>query len=163
MTTVDPQRRKMLMAAGAAATVGLAGCSGDGDGGDDDGDGDDSGSPETVSDVPEEVDGYLGDNNANGYEGELVDYRGESEATVDVGPGGNFRFGPAAVIVDSGTTVQWEWQSSGHSVTSTDDLFDSGIQNEGDEFSYTFEETGNFMYYCIPHQGNGHHGAVVVE
>lgn len=161
MTEFDPDRRKVLMASGAALTVGLAGCTG---GGDDDGDSDDNGdmTPE------EEVDSYLNDNDANGYSStdDIVDETGSDSLTIDVGPGGNFRFDPAAVRIDSGTTITWEWQSDGHSVEQTDsdlDFEDADIQNEGATHEHTFDSSGVFLYQCGPHSANGHHGGIIIE
>ncbi len=48
------------------------------------------------------------------------------------------------------TTVVWtNMESIGHSITS--DLFDSGIISKGQTFSYTFNVSGNYGYYCKPH------------
>lgn len=158
----DTDRRTFLLSAGAAAaTVAIAGCSGggDGDGGDDGGDDGGNGGS-----VPGEVDDWMSD--ANNYDGSAADMTGESEVTIDVGPGGEFQFDPAAVRIDSGTTVLWQWQSGGHSVQSEStpgDSFNSEIQDEGAEFEQTFDSAGNVLYFCLPHQANGHLGALIVE
>ena len=38
-----------------------------------------------------------------------------------------------------------------HTVTAADGSFDSGFLNEGDTFSYTFDEPGEYEYFCSPH------------
>ena len=99
-----------------------------------------------------------------------VDRRGQSEVTVQVGTegnGGNFAFSPAAVRVDPGTTVIWEWtgQGSSHNVVSEDEeySYESDLATEaGFTFEHTFEEEGVSRYYCTPHRSLGMKGAVVV-
>lgn len=57
------------------------------------------------------------------------------------------------LTVKAGTTVTWSNDDPGiiHTVTSADGLFDSGFLNEGGTWSYTFEEPGEFEYFCSPH------------
>lgn len=51
-----------------------------------------------------------------------------------------------------GTTVTWTNQDPIiHTVTAVDGSFDSGFMREGETWSYTFEETGEFEYLCTPH------------
>ena len=104
------------------------------------------------------------------YDG-VVDRRGQSEVTVTVGAagnGGNFAFGPAAIRVDPGTTVIWEWngQGGGHNVVAeegTDYSYESELVSEaGFTFEHTFEQEGISKYYCVPHRSLGMKGAVVV-
>ena len=38
-----------------------------------------------------------------------------------------------------------------HTVTAADGSFDSGFLEEGDTWSYTFEEVGEYEYFCVPH------------
>jgi halocyanin-like protein len=124
-----------------------------------DGDGGDGG-------VDEEVDEYLSD--VENYDG-VTDETGSDEVTVQVGAegnGGNFAFEPAAVQVSPGTDVVWEWtgEGGGHNVVHEDGEFGSELQEEeGATFTYTFEEAGNFLYYCEPHRGVGMKGAVIVQ
>jgi halocyanin-like protein len=99
----------------------------------------------------------------------VVDETGSGEVTVTVGSsanGGNFGFGPAAVRVDTGTTVVWEWNGKGgsHNVAADAGVFESELVSEdGHTFSHTFEETGTVRYACTPHETVGMKGAVVVE
>jgi plastocyanin len=57
------------------------------------------------------------------------------------------------LTVKAGTTVTWTNDDPGmiHTVTSVDGLFDSGFLDEGATWSYTFEEAGEFEYFCGPH------------
>ena len=80
-------------------------------------------------------------------------------ATVDVAvaDGGLF-FTPSSVTIQPGDTVRWTFSSSGHSTTSgspgmPNNLWDSGIRNQGAVFNHTFPSAGTFPYYCIPHGG----------
>ena len=74
---------------------------------------------------------------------------------VQVGAGG-LKFTPQNVTIQVGDTVQWTWAASGHSSTSgtpgsPDGMWDSGIQNIGFVFSFTFTTAGTFNYFCMPH------------
>jgi len=101
---------------------------------------------------------------------ETVDETGNSEVTVQVGAqanGGAYGFSPAAVHVDNGTTVKFEWTGEGgtHNVISDGDgPLDSGsaVDTSGVEYEYTFEEDGIYKYYCVPHEALGMKGAIVV-
>ena len=187
MSRIDRDRRKFLAAGSTAAAISLAGCSsvllnrigGDGDGGEDGGDGGDGGGgggggTSRGENVPEAVHSYLtnvGSSGAALYEGEAEDMTGSSEVTVEVGAGDNgLAFGPPVILVDTGTTVVWEWTGNGggHNVVSTDESatsFDSGetVSSAGTTFSQTFDSSGNQMYYCSPHQAVGMAGAVIVQ
>ncbi len=106
--------------------------------------------------------GYLDD--ANNFD-ETADQTGNDEVTVDVGAGGDgLAFGPAAVHVDNGATVVWEWTGEGgaHNVVSEDGVFESGSPVEEGTYEYTFEEDGIYNYYCQPHKGQGMKGSIVV-
>lgn len=67
-------------------------------------------------------------------------------------------YSPGNLEIEAGTTVTWTNQSSmTHTVTSgsdrtADGTFDSGNLSQGDTFSYTFNEVGEFDYFCIPHE-----------
>jgi plastocyanin/6-phosphogluconolactonase (cycloisomerase 2 family) len=74
---------------------------------------------------------------------------------VQVGQGGQ-RFTPANITIAPGDTVEWVWAGNGHSTTSgtpgnPDGKWDSGVQNNGFTFSFTFSTAGSFPYYCSPH------------
>lgn len=67
-------------------------------------------------------------------------------------------FTPSDLTVQVGRAVKWINQSDLiHTVTSgtpdnPNDLFDSGNISPDGVFSYTFNQTGTFNYFCIPHQ-----------
>ncbi len=99
-----------------------------------------------------------------GYDGEIVDGRGESEVAVAVGAGAGFAFDPPALRVDPGTTITWEWTGEGgpHNVVGENRGFTSGEPVERTTYERTFEEPGVVLYFCHPHQATGMRGAVVV-
>ena len=105
--------------------------------------------------------------NVSNYDG-VADRTGQSEVTVEVGAqgnGGGFAFGPAAVRVDPGTTVVWEWTGKGgvHNVADEAGSFTSEYSDEaGYTFSHTFDAEGVALYSCVPHKAMGMKGAVVV-
>ncbi len=95
-----------------------------------------------------------------------VDWTGRDEVTVRVGTGNyGYQYSPAAIRVDEGTTVVWEWTGEGgpHDVVATDERFESdNHRRAGATFEYTFEETGVCTYFCRPHEAVGMKGAVDV-
>lgn len=69
-------------------------------------------------------------------------------------------YDPAEIAIPAGTTVLWFNDDSlqPHTVTSgspegenSGDLFDSGFMSEGSFFQHTFEEPGDYAYYCQFH------------
>ena len=104
------------------------------------------------------------------YDG-VVDETGSDEVTVEVGVEANdgpYGFGPAAVRVDPGTTVNFEWVSNTHNVVVESQPDGAGwsgdeeINNEGYSYSHTFETEGVYTYFCQPHRAMEMKGAVVV-
>jgi plastocyanin len=91
----------------------------------------------------------------------LIGYPKLADAmTVDVtvAPNGELVFSPSSVTIHPGDTVRWTWSQSFHSSTSgipgaANGIWNSGILNQGAHFSHTFNSTGTFPYYCIPHGG----------
>ena len=68
------------------------------------------------------------------------------------------------VIVGYNNTVLWtndEEVDVAHTVTSDDDVFDSGLFGKGMSWNYTFTREGTFRYHCIPHPWMK--GSVTVE
>lgn len=57
------------------------------------------------------------------------------------------------LTVKVGTTVTWTNDDPGqmHTVTDVDGAFDSGFFETGESWSHTFDEVGEFEYYCLPH------------
>lgn len=86
-------------------------------------------------------------------------------------------FEPKEITVAAGTKVVWmQIGDQPHSVTANDESFDSApdcgpidtdrCDGEGDTFSFTFEEPGEYPYYCRVHglpSGRGMTGTVTVE
>jgi len=123
-----------------------------------------SGTSESATAGDSPIDRYLSD--ANNYEGTVVDLTGEDEVTVEVGTRSpEYAFDPAAIRIDQGTTVTWEWVDDGaHTITHENGEFDADVlDGEGTTFNYTFEESGTYRYYCEPHKALGMKGALVVE
>ena len=176
MTSYDLSRRQVLRFAGAAAAAGtIAGCSaapgsssdsGGGSGGDSDGEQ----TPTPTSDDGSESAG------------------GEWTKTDTVDMNDELAYAPKQVQVEAGTTVTFENVGSiGHTVTAYEDeipdgatYFASGeFESEqaakdgyssgqegnvpaGESWEHTFETTGTYEYYCIPHEMNGMVGSVKV-
>jgi halocyanin-like protein len=106
--------------------------------------------------------GYLSD--ANNFGGSVTDMRGQSDVTVNVGAGDGLAYGPAAVHIENGATITWEWTGEGgsHNVVNEEGTFDSGSTQASGTYEFTFEEDGIYQYYCTPHKGSGMKGVVVV-
>ena len=103
--------------------------------------------------------------NVDNHDGE-VDRTGQSEVAVAVGADDGFAFEPAAIRVDAGTTVVWEWTGEGgrHNVVERDGAFESEYHEDaGATFEHEFEDAGLFPYYCAPHREMGMKGGVRVE
>jgi plastocyanin len=84
---------------------------------------------------------------------------------VTVGMEDNF-FDKADITIEPGTTVTWVQRGQyGHTTTSYDGLWDSGLIEGGTEgtYSYTFEEPGTYEYFCRPHEEVGMVGTVTVS
>lgn len=100
-----------------------------------------------------------------------VDATGRDEIRVEVGgaatgqsgQSGQFVFEPAAVRIDPGTTVVWEWIGDGedHTVTAADGSYESdSLRAAGSVFALTFDGDGISRYRCETHDGM--RGAIVV-
>ena len=93
---------------------------------------------------------------------------GGSANKVTVG-GSGLTFTPSTLTIKAGQTVEWDWASSGHSVTSGDSTkctadgkFDSTVKSSGFTFTQTFATPGTFTYFCTPHCGAGMKGTITV-
>ncbi|MFC7132417.1 MULTISPECIES: halocyanin domain-containing protein [Salinibaculum] len=172
-------RRALLRTTGAVVLAGtVAGCSG-GDSPSGDG-GDQSTATDTPTNTPTatatetstesggtSIEEFL--SNTGNFDG-IQDETGSSSVDVEVGTQGNvayYAFSPAAIRIDQGTTVTWTWtgQGSQHNVVAVEGGdFESELKSEaGATFEHTFEEPGTVLYVCVPHEGTGMKGAVVVE
>jgi len=115
------------------------------------------------------VDDWLSD--AGNYDGTVADRTGEDAVTVRVGAkrnGGPYAFDPPAVRVDKGTSVTFSWVSDTHTVTVQSQPEGANwqghdaIEQSGFSFEHTFETSGTYAYYCIPHESLGMKGAIEV-
>jgi halocyanin-like protein len=98
---------------------------------------------------------------AIGQDGEATNLTGQDEVTVEVGAGGSgFKFNPADVVVDEGTTVRWVWTGRGgqHNVVESDGeeplgnaSFESELADGDNEFTHTFNQPGSYDYVCAVH------------
>ncbi|AEH61175.1 PKD domain containing protein [Methanosalsum zhilinae DSM 4017] len=71
-----------------------------------------------------------------------------------------FEYNPSELTIYENDTVIWiNMDAETHTVTA--DEFDSGDLQDGDSFSYTFNETGTYDYMCIYHPQM--QGTVIVE
>jgi len=69
------------------------------------------------------------------------------------------KFESKEITVKVGTTVTWMMNASfPHTVTADDGTFDSGRMGNGETFTFTFEQAGEFPYYCSLHGGPGGSG-----
>jgi plastocyanin len=162
----NPTRRRFVATGGAAALgIALAGCSSDSG----------SGTPTPGSDGTP-----TGESDGSGGS--------DWTETSTVEMNDELAYAPKRIQVSAGTEVTWENVGSiGHTVTAYEsDIpdgatyfasggFDSeqaakdGYSNgqegnvpEGESYSHTFETTGTYEYYCVPHEMNGMVGFVKV-
>lgn len=148
------KRTRRAVLRGATAGLGLIGTAG-------------AATAQTGDGTSDEVD-YAGwFSNVSNFEG-TVDRTGQESVSVEVGVEGNtdyFAFGPPAIRVDPGTTVEWQWTGRGgsHNVVDVDGSFESQLTGEtGATFTHTFDSAGVYRYYCGPHRTFGMKGAIVV-
>jgi plastocyanin len=72
-----------------------------------------------------------------------------AQANVNIS---GFAFVPSTLTVSVGTTVTWTNKDSvTHTVTSNDNLFNSGDLAPNATFEFTFNQKGTFGYHCIIH------------
>jgi plastocyanin len=64
----------------------------------------------------------------------------------------DFAFQPSTLTVSAGTTVTWiNRDGTNHPVASDTGVFSSGTLNQGESYSYTFNQTGSYPYHCTVH------------
>ncbi|NUE01593.1 halocyanin domain-containing protein [Halorubraceae archaeon YAN] len=135
---------------------------GDSDDADESENGDGEEDVELVDEEPD-YDGWFDD--VDNYDGTL-DFTGEDTVEVVVGAGDDgLLYDPAAIEIDAGTTVVFEWTGNGgdHNVAASDDSFESElVGDEGHTFEHTFDDEGTYTYLCTPHEALGMKGAVNV-
>lgn len=179
---MDSQRRRaILRTAGIVLGGAIAGCSGsettDDEPTDDEteqpGDGTEQteGTPTATPDdgTPSQpsVDEFLAE--TSNYDS-IEDVTGTDTVAVQVGVeanGANFGFSPPAIRIDRGTSVTWTWTGQGgiHNVAVRygTDFRSEQTAESGHTVTESFDESGTVLYVCIPHEGTGMKGAIVVE
>lgn len=104
--------------------------------------------------------------------------RGKARLIKMGGKKGELVFNPDRLRIEPGETVRWVVEATGHSTTAYHpqnhplyrsripegaQAWDSGVLfNKGDSFEHTFTVEGVYHYYCIPHEGAGMVGAILV-
>ena len=64
----------------------------------------------------------------------------------------NFSFGPQELTVSAGTTVTWTNRDDiPHTVVSTEKFFKSKVLDTDEKFSFKFDKTGTYPYFCSIH------------
>jgi plastocyanin len=130
---------RLLLAVLAAGALVLSACSDDSDS--------DSGSSDSGSD---------GDSGSSDEPADGGTASGDAVTIVD------FAFEPGDVTVAAGTTVTFTNEDGAtHTATGDDDVFDTGELDEGATADVTFDEAGEFAYFCNIH--NYMTGTVTVE
>ena len=90
---------------------------------------------------------------------------------------GDYEFVPSSLTIKQGDSVKWVLIEKEHEVASgtvivgpdgregvPDGIWDSGTLRETKEsFTYTFNSTGTFLYYCDAHLDQGMIGSITVE
>jgi plastocyanin len=101
-----------------------------------------------------------------------------SDAAVEVNMTNSLAFQPDAVRIKAGETVEWRNRSLfTHTVTDDparakdagDAQLPEGAQSfsaqvgPGEIYRHIFTVPGTYRYFCMPHEGWGMHGQVIVE
>lgn len=73
----------------------------------------------------------------------------------------NFAFSPQEITVKVGTTVTWINRETDHDVVSDTGEFKSPVLANGENFTHTFTEAGEYPYICGLHPSMT--GKVIVE
>lgn len=100
---------------------------------------------------------------------DALDLTGERHVDVTVGLDNENVFDPQEVRVSQGAMVHWTADSSGHTVTPTDQPSDAAWDGAtdpldgGQEYEFTFEVPGEYEYVCEPHEDSDMTGVVYVE
>ena len=73
-------------------------------------------------------------------------------------------YGQDVAKIDVGQTITWTPDSKGHNVqfVSVPEGVEKVKSKLSKEFSYTFEQEGDYLYVCTPHASMGMIGGVVV-
>ena len=65
----------------------------------------------------------------------------------------NFAYSPSEIIIKKGDSVTWKnYDSVEHTVTSDiGDFLNSELFGQGESYTMTFTEAGDYNYHCTPH------------
>jgi len=173
------RRRTILLSAAGVASIGLAGCSNDPTGTET------AASPteDTVDETPtatEEAtptatttDEPTATSTPTASPTATPTDRPDVAAEVIVAPDRSLTFSPDVVEIAVGETVRWLWEGTGHNVKprstpsgtewSGTPGSDSETYDQGYVHTHTFEVAGTYEYVCVPHEGAGMTGTVVVN
>lgn len=130
--------------------------------------------------VPVTLSRYFGSGGADGGDAQRAEGPGEAgDVAAEVGMTNQLAFTPDTVRIEVGETVRWRNSSDLiHTVTADPDkasdsgnvslpegadTFDSGNLEPGATFERTFSQPGTYQYFCIPHEGAGMIGWVIVS
>jgi plastocyanin len=74
-------------------------------------------------------------------------------------------FSRTSVLVEAGTTVRWTNQAGIHTITPDghSEWTTVNMTEAGQVFEHTFDEPGEYPFYCEPHLALGMSGVVRVE
>jgi plastocyanin len=76
------------------------------------------------------------------------------------------RYAPATLTIAAGTTVVWENHGNGPHTATFDDAgsgeLDSGDIYPGDRWLHTFDQPGEYLFYCLRHADTGMIGLLTV-
>lgn len=77
----------------------------------------------------------------------------------------DYHYDPQFVAINVGDTILWRNNGGEHTATSDDGLFDSDVTAFGNEYTYTFTDSGIFPFHCSLHgsPGQGMWGSIVVS
>jgi len=90
--------------------------------------------------------------------------------------GSHVWFDPVGLLIKPGQTVRWVCVENVHTVTAYHPSngkhslripekaapWDSGFIKPGEKFEHTFTEEGVYDYFCLPHEGAGMVGRIIV-
>jgi plastocyanin len=81
---------------------------------------------------------------------------GEAPPNTVIVPVANYAFNPGGLEIPAGTTVIFRNDDPDpHTVTSDTGAFAEGILEEGQDYSVTFDEVGEYAYFCLYHGAAG--------
>jgi plastocyanin len=88
---------------------------------------------------------------------------GRPTTLIEIGAYDNY-FRANNIAVKPGTTVRWTNRGAhAHTITSNQNLWDSGDIQPGATYSATFTHPGSYYYYCRHHTGEEMRGVIVVQ